>query len=77
MSVHPLSFDVWDTDPGIPVPVWLGYVAREHVQDLGMMWSAYRANGFGHLGASGNGVPMDSHDTADDAEQQIRDYWEV
>lgn len=82
MNIHQSSFDVWDPAP-VPdegereLPVWLGYVATEYVQDYGLVSHAYRATSYWQYGSGSNGVPMDAYDTADDAEQAIRDYWEV
>lgn len=70
------SFDVWDYVAGIPVPVWLGYVMREYTENQGWMWGSYRAHGYGHLSAGTNGVSLGAHDTPDDAQQALRDYWE-
>lgn len=86
MNAGPASFDVWEDvpacDPELSEPheterVWLGYVATEYVQGYGLMSCAYRATSYWQHGGNGNGVPMGAHDTADDAQQEIRDYWEV
>jgi len=36
------SRDIWasDTDGNV---VWLGYIARNYVEDVGFMWQAYRS----------------------------------
>ena len=71
------SYDVWVYDPQEKVNIWLGYVNREHVEDTGDMWQAYRAREFGRTDSSVFGVVSlgEPQEDSEDAAQLIEDHF--
>lgn len=70
----PNSHDVWEG--AAHASAWLGYVEREHVDGLGMMWSAYRAHHYHGQAPANTGVFVDHYDTPEEASDAVRAFWE-
>lgn len=69
----PNSHDVWEGAAG--QSAWLGYVERENVPELGMMWAAYRAHhNYAHSPGL-TGTFVDHYDAPEDGADSLREFW--